>query len=409
MLILYICDGRLHNAPALKITYLSEELYRMKLVFSCGVCGKQETLELNDKNKTYLIGRDIEGLDVKLCTDEKSTLSRIQAHIKWDRNAWRIFDGWPPDSISKNDAQLQKPNSFAGTFIKRADEFRLMAHGVGEELRESDNIYFVATIKANKAAVNNWINQAGTDAQAAFYKYDGFLFREDAEYYDGFKYKLTVQSDEERAAKMRASNMFVPLNFSKDLEIGKAHHNSCLGLDIRSSTGADLETQRNYWIPQFNRIMNELLVNYSDYLLILVGDGAYICFLGDREDEDVNFGFAVKFLDRLRLFNAANKKKKIPEWKVRLAVNNGKDLLAQVDIAGQKSLNVYGNTITITARLMAYGKSDGDDIIVGIPFHQEFNNKKYYKSNFVQTEMEAMDNHGVKYHYYVYSKNARLK
>lgn len=381
----------------------------MKLVFSCGVCGKQETLELKDKNKTYLIGRDLEGLDVKLCTDEKSTLSRIQAHIKWDRNAWRIFDGWAPDSISRNDVKLQKSNSFAGSFIKRADEVRLMPYGVGEELREGDSVYFVATIKADKTAVNTWIKQAGTDAQAAFYKYDGFMFKEDAEYYDGFKYRLTVVTDEEQAAKMRAGNIFVPLNFSKTLETGKTHHNSCLGLDIRSSTEADLETQRNYWIPQFNRILNELLANYSDYLLILVGDGAYICFLGAREDEDVNFGFAVKFLDRLRLFNTANKKKNIPEWKVRLAVNNGKDLLAQVDIAGQKSLNVYGNTITVTARLMAYGKSEGDDIIVGIPFHQEFNNKKYYKSNFTQKEMEVTDNHGVKHHYYLYSKNAHLE
>jgi hypothetical protein len=73
----------------------------MKLLFYCGVCGKQEILELKDKNKTYLIGRDLEGLDIKLCMDEKSTISRIQAHIKWDRNAWRVFDGWPPETINR--------------------------------------------------------------------------------------------------------------------------------------------------------------------------------------------------------------------------------------------------------------------------------------------------------------------
>jgi hypothetical protein len=376
----------------------------MKLVFSCGVCGKQETVELKDKSRTYLIGRDMEGLDVKLCTDEKSTLSRIQAHIKWDRNAWRIFDGWAPDSSARGDAKLQKSNSFAGSFIKRADETRLLPYGAGEEIRPEDIVYFVASVKANRRAVDQWVKQAGPDAQAAFYKYDGFVFREDAEYYDGFKYRMTVQPEEEQAAKMLNSNIFIPLNFSKALETGKTHMNSCLGLDIRSSTEADLETQREYWIPQFNRIISELLPGHKDYLLILVGDGAYVCFLGDRPDEDVNFSFAMKFLEKLKLINADNRKKNIPGWKVRLAVNNGKDLLSLVEIAGQKSLNVYGNAITETARLMAHAKSGGDEIIVGIPFHQEFNNKKYYKSNFIQTPGEVTDSHGVKHHYYIYKK-----
>ncbi len=378
----------------------------MKLVFSCGVCGKDESIELSDKNKTYLIGRDIEGLDVKLCTDEKSTLSRIQAHIKWDKNAWRVFDGWSPDTVARTEAKLQKSNSFAGSFVKHADETRLLTYGTGEEIRPGDTFYFVATIKANRRVVDQWVKQAGPDAQAAFYKYDGFVSREDVQLYEGFKYRMTAQAEaaKPQAAPMLNSNIFIPLNFSRALEIGKTHMNSCLGLDIRSSTEADLETQREHWIPQFNRILGELLQGNKDYLLILVGDGAYLCFLGDRPDEDVNFSFAVKFLERLRIYNAANKKKNIPEWKVRLAVNNGKDLLAQVDIAGQKSLNVYGNTITTIARLMAYGKSEGDEIIVGIPFHQEFNNKKYYKSGFTQAAMEVTDNHGVKHHYYIYKK-----
>src|ERR1035437_7829589 len=93
----------------------------VKLTFNCGVCGKQETLELSDKNKTYIIGRDIDGLDVKLCSDEKSRLSRIQAHIKWDRNNWRIFDGWPPESVSKQETKISKA-SMAGTFMKRSTE-----------------------------------------------------------------------------------------------------------------------------------------------------------------------------------------------------------------------------------------------------------------------------------------------
>jgi hypothetical protein len=376
----------------------------MKLVFFCGVCGKQETLDLTDKNKTYLIGRDIEGLDIKLCADEKSTLARIQAHIKWDRNSWRVFDGWPPESVIKSEGKMQRPNSFAGSFIKRGDENRLMAYGVGEELKQGDTVYFVATVKANKQTINKWMTQAGADAQAAFYKYDGFVFKRDSGYFEGFKYKLIVQSDEDVAARTRSGNLYMPFNFSKNFETGKPYLNSCLALDIRGSTAADLETQRDYWIPQFNGIFNELLPLYRDYLLILVGDGAYVCFLGERPDEDVNFSFAVKYLELLKAYNSMNRKKGVQEWKVRLAVNNGKDLLAQVDIAGQKSLNVYGNTITSLARIMAYGKSEGDEIMVGIPFHQEFNNQKFYKTNFIQTSMEVMDNHDVKHHYYVYKK-----
>jgi len=376
----------------------------MKLAFYCGVCGKQETIELKDKNKTYLIGRDLESLDIKLCTDEKSTLSRIQGHIKWDKNAWRIFDGWPPDTLSKQSPSIQKPGSFGGTYIKRPDEYKLLPYGTGEELRQGDTVYFVATNKADRIAVNKWLQRAGSDAVAAFYKYNGFIFPEDAEYYDGFKYKFHVVSDEEDANRVRANNIFLPSNFTKVLEPGKEYFNSCLGLDIRSSTEADLETQREYWIPQFNQILDELLTNYSDYLLILLGDGAYVCFLGDRNEADINFTFAMKFFDRLNKVNEENKKRKVSPWKIRVAVNNGKDLLSQVNVAGLKSLNVYGNTITITARLMAYAKSEGNEIIVGVPFHQEFNNKKYYKSNFQQIAMEVTDPHGVKHHYYIYKR-----
>lgn len=377
----------------------------MKLTFYCGVCGKQETLDLTDKNKTYLIGREVEGLDVKLCSDEKSTLSRIQAHIKWDKNGWRLFDGWSPDTIARSDVKLQKSNSFAGSFMKRGDEIRLLSYGAGEELRQGDTVYFVATVKANKLVVNKWLSQAGADAQAAFYKYDGFVSKADSEYYEGFKYKFTVMTDSDESARTRSGNIYIPFNFSKHFETGKPYLNSCLALDIRGSTEADLETQRDYWIPQFNGILNELLPLYRDYLLILVGDGAYVCFLGERPDEDVNFSFAIKYLELLKVHNSMNRKKGVAEWKVRLAVNNGKDLLAAVDIAGQKSLNVYGNTITALARIMAYGKSQGSEIMVGIPFHQEFNNQKFYKTNFVQTAMDVMDNHGVKHHYYLYKRS----
>ncbi len=376
----------------------------MKLSFFCGVCGKQETIELKDKNKTYLIGRDLESLDVKLCTDEKNTLSRIQSHIKWDKNAWRIFDGWPPDTQSKQSPAIQKAGSFGGTFIKRANEYKLLSYGVGEELRQDDSVFFVATSKADRIAVNKWLQKAGSDAVAAFYKYNGFIFPEDSEYYEGFKYKFQVVSDEQEAARVRANNIFLPANFSKVLQPGKEYFNSCVGLDIRSSTEAYLETQRDYWIPQFNSILDELLASYSDYLLILVGDGAYICFLGDRDEADINFTFAMKFFDRLNKVNTENRKRKIGEWKIRVAVNNGKDLLSEVEVAGQKSLNIYGNTITVTARLMAHAKSEGSEIIVGIPFHQEFNNKKYYKSNFQQTAMETIDSHGVKHNYYIYKR-----
>jgi hypothetical protein len=377
----------------------------MNLIFSCGICGKQENLELKDKNKTYIIGRDIDGLDIHLCSDEKSTLSRIQAHIKWDRNSWRIFDGWPPETISKQGSQMAKPASMAGTFLKRNGEIRMLQYGVGEEMRTGDTVFFVVTAKSDRASINTWLKTAGTDALALFYKYDGFVFPADVEHYEGFKYKVVISSDEEiTETKSGSQNLYAPKSTTQNLEPGKIYYNACVAFDIRLSTEADLETQRNYWIPQFNSIFDELLVKYSNYLLILVGDGAYVCFMGERENEDVNFTFANKFIERLHIINAENRKKKVQEWKVRVAVNNGKDLLSQVNIAGQKSLNVYGNTITITSRLMSHAKSEGDEIIVGIPFHQEFNNKKYYKSNFQQSPGETVDKNGVLHHYYIYKK-----
>ena len=379
----------------------------MKLVFYCGICGKQETLELNDKTKTYTIGREFDDLDVRLCVDSKKTLSRIQAHIKWDKNAWRIFDGWTPEGMAKGGLGLQKTASFAGTYIKRGNEIKQIPYGQGEDIRLGDDVFFVPTAKADKSFIDRWLKQAPTDLMAAFYKYDGFVLPEDVEYYDGFKYKFRVMTDEELAAKMRASNMFVPLNFSKDLEIGKELLNSCLGLDIRSSTEVDLETQRDYWIPQFNTILNELLKTYTDYLLILVGDGAYVCFLGERPDPDVNFMFALKFLEMMHRVNAENLKKKIKPWRIRLAVNIGKDLLSKVEIGTMKTLNVYGNCITTTSRLMSNAKSEGDEIIVGAPFHQEFNNKKFYKAGFSQIALETTDSHGVKHPYYIYKKLAQ--
>jgi hypothetical protein len=376
----------------------------LKLTFYCGICGKQETLELKDKNKTYIIGRDIDGLDVKLCSDEKSTLSRIQAHVKWDRNNWRIFDGWPPENVSKQETKITRPSSMAGTFMKRSTEIRMMQYGTGEELRPGDTVFFVVTAKSDRTSINTWLKTAGSDALAVFYKYDGFVFPEDAAHYEGFKYKVTIADDGQQDTQAGSQNLYATKDLAQVLEPGKIYYNACVSLDIRSSTEADLETQRNHWIPQFNSIFNDLLVNYSNYLLILVGDGAYVCFLGDREDEDVNFTFAVKFMEKLHLINAENRRKKIKEWKIRIAVNNGKDLLAQVDVAGQKSLNVYGNTITITSRLMSHARSEGDEIIVGIPFHQEFNNKKYYKTNFQQTPGETVDKNGVLHHYYTYKK-----
>lgn len=376
----------------------------MKLTFYCGICGKQETLELKDKNKTYVIGRDIDGLDVKLCSDEKSTLSRIQAHVKWDKNNWRIFDGWPPENISKQKNKITKPASMSGTFMKRSADIRMMQYGTGEELRAGDTYYFVVTSKADRASINTWLKTAGSDALAAYYKYDGFIFPEDTEHYEGFKYKVTINTDETQETQAGSKNLYAPKDSTQQLEPGRIYYNACVSLDIRSSTEADLETQRNHWIPQFNSIFNDLLVKYSNYLLILVGDGAYVCFLGERDDEDVNFTFATQFIEKLHHINAENRKNKIKEWKIRIAVNNGKDLLSQVDVAGQKSLNVYGNTITITSRLMSHAKSEGDEIIVGIPFHQEFNNTKYYKTNYQQSPGETVDKNGVLHHYYIYKK-----
>ncbi|MBN2755202.1 MAG: hypothetical protein JXR81_10140 [Candidatus Goldbacteria bacterium] len=373
----------------------------MKLVFSCGVCGKQETIFLTDKSRTYLIGRELENLDVKLCADEKGSLSRIQANIKWDKNCWRLYDGWPPDTTAKHPIAMNKPASFGGTFVKRNDEIKNIPYGAGEEIKDKDTLLFVVTAKARTTA-EKFIKQSPSDTQAVYYKYDGMVFREDMEYYDGFKYKCEV-TDGTDDSVLRPSNMFAP-TVTGELKPGLEYPNSCIGLDIRSSTEADLETQRDHMIPQFNEILGDLLKDYRDYLLILLGDGAFVCFLGNREDADVNFSFGLKFMDRLKTLNEENKRNKLAEWKIRIGVNNGKDRLVKVNIAGQEALNVYGNCITTMSRLMAYAKSKPGEIITGIPFHQENNNKKFYKNNFTQVSGEAVDKNGVKQLYYLYSK-----
>ncbi len=373
----------------------------MKLTFYCGVCGKVETIFLTDKSKTYLIGRDLDNLDVKLCTDEKGSLSRIQAYIKFDKTSWKIFDGWPPENFSKANQVHIKPSSFAGTFIKKSrdSEIKNIAYGSGEEIKGGEILYFVATAKAR--AAERFIKTSGADFQAAFFKYDGFVFHTDHEYYEGFKYKCEISNEE--ADKGRPSNMFAPA-VSENFVSGKEYYNACVGLDIRSSTGADLETQQDYWIPQFNSILDSLLRDQKNYLLILLGDGAFVCFLGDREDMDINFTFGLKFMDRLNKVNLENKANKIPQWQVRLGVNTGRDRLVKVDIAGQQAFNVYGNCITTMSRLMAHAKSAPGEIITGVPFHQEFNNKKFYKNGFIQEPFEVTDKNGILHHYYIYRK-----
>jgi len=373
----------------------------LKLTFSCGVCGKVDTVFLTDRSKTYLIGRDLDNLDVKLCPDEKGSVSRIQAHLKFDKTCWKIYDGWPPENFSKINQANIKPSSFAGTFIKKHEgaDIKNIAYGTGEEIKGGETLYFVATAKARSA--ERFIKTSSADFQAAFFKYDGFIFHTDNEYYEGYKYKCSVTNEE--AEKGRPSNMFAPA-VSEGLLPGKEYYNACIGLDIRASTGADLETQRDHWIPQFNSILDGLLRDQRDYLLILLGDGAFVCFLGDREDMDVNFTFGLRFMDRLNAVNAENRIKKIPQWQVRLGVNTGRDRLVKVEIAGQEALNVYGNCITTMSRLMAHAKSNPGEIIAGVPFHQEFNNKKFYKSGFSQLPFDATDKNGVLHHYYIYKK-----
>jgi hypothetical protein len=67
-------------------------------------------------------------------------------------------------------------------------------------------------------------------------------------------------------------------------------------------------------------------------------------------------------------------------------------------VAEFRKVNVYGNCINTTARLLSGGPAKkagdtGDEIIVGTTTHQEIHNMEFYKENFRQEPATIVDKH----------------
>ncbi len=158
--------------------------------------------------------------------------------------------------------------------------------------------------------------------------------------------------------------------------------NRCLGLDIRGFTKADAETQK-IWAKQLNATLDKVLKRFEGYLLILIGDGALVCFLGTLQKPDVHIDFGLQFLEETEKYG----------FKTKMAISEGDDLLKNVSIDGQKSVNIYGNAITRAARLLARGDAEKDEIIIDkIAYDLYFCNAGSYRDNI---EKDAATNKAV--------------
>ena len=152
--------------------------------------------------------------------------------------------------------------------------------------------------------------------------------------------------------------------------------NRCLGLDIRGFTKADAETQK-IWAKQLNATLDKVLKRFQGYLLILIGDGALVCFLGTLQKPDVHIDFGLQFLEETEKYG----------FKTKMAISEGDDLLKNVSIDGQKSVNIYGNAITRAARLLTRGDADKDEIIIDkIAYDLYFCNAGTYRDNIKKDE-----------------------
>jgi len=157
--------------------------------------------------------------------------------------------------------------------------------------------------------------------------------------------------------------------------------NRCVSLDIRGFTKADNNTQK-LWAKQFNDLLDSQLRHCNNYLLILMGDGAIVCFIGEKQDPYCHINFAIGCLDETSKYRFA----------IKIAISEGDDLLKDVNIAGHKSVNIYGNGIIRAARLLSGAKSEKNQIILDeISYKNNIGNTKEYMENLVRSSSGAVD------------------
>jgi len=147
--------------------------------------------------------------------------------------------------------------------------------------------------------------------------------------------------------------------------------NRCVALDIRGFTKADNNTQK-LWAKQFNELLDSQLKNRNNYLLILMGDGAIVCFIGEKQDPYCHINFASGCVKQCAKYKFA----------IKIAISEGDDLLTDVNIGGHRSINIYGNGIIRAARLLSGANSEKNQVIIDeISYKNNLGNTTEYKEN----------------------------
>lgn len=147
-----------------------------------------------------------------------------------------------------------------------------------------------------------------------------------------------------------------------------------VALDIRGFTKADNKVQK-LWIRHFNEMLDSALKHYKNYLLILMGDGALVCFIGEKQHPYCHLKFAIDCMNECSGC----------QFTIKTAISEGDDWLKDVHIGRHKSVNVYGNGIIRASRLLSGAKSEKNQIIVDeISYKGNLGNSKEYKDNFLK-------------------------
>lgn len=154
-----------------------------------------------------------------------------------------------------------------------------------------------------------------------------------------------------------------------------------VALDIRGFTKADNNMQK-LWIKHFNDMLDSILKHYNNYLLILMGDGAMVCFIGEKQDPYCHIKFAVDCVNECSGY----------KFTLKTAISEGDDWLKEVNIDGHKSANIYGNGIIRASRLLSGVKSEKNQVIVDeISYKVNIGNSKEFKDNFVRDGMGKVE------------------
>lgn len=359
---------------------------------------------MSDPNHIYLVGSRRPGvdfprrLDIDLCSvgpAGETMLSGIQAHIKYRDNKWTLFDGVPQEYDENIPHDKKKaPGSFYGTFLRRDKQYILISNETGSEFLKGDVIYFVPSRFGNNRYIQLWMQSLPDDRLETWGKEE----KTKVKLYDGFKYTGKVIEDKITPLQGIAGK------FSGNVKINGENINYCAAIDIVGYTNI-IKEEQPIVISEFNSILDSLLSRQKDFISILVGDGIYICFLGPRESHDVHFRFVLDFLDKLREVNEYREKK----WQVKVALTHGYDRVMTVKMADVQTLNVYGNCINTTSRLLtgSPARKTGhaeDEIIVGVTTHQEIHNMEFYKENFKQEPATIIDKHNKEHHSFIYKR-----